>query len=172
MKRRTKLVVGVSGLVTALVAGAVFARSTSSSLAEPAAVDIAAAGDIACDPAYPDFNAGSGTAVGCHEKATSDLVAKINPKAVLALGDIQYVHGSLANYAASYDPTWGRFKAITRPVLGNHEGGEGGTNTTYFEYFGQNAGVRTQGYYSYDLGAWHLIALNSNCGAYSLQPFP
>ena len=98
----------------ALVAGAVFARSTSSSLAEPAAVDIVAAGDIACDPAYPDFNAGSGTAVGCHEKATSDLVAKINPKAVLALGDIQYVHGSLANYAASYDPTWGRFKAITR----------------------------------------------------------
>ena len=130
---------------------------------------VVAAGDIACDPTYPNFSNGAGTATGCHEKATSDLVATINPKAVLALGDIQYVHGSTANYAASYNPTWGRFKDITFPVLGNHEGGEGGTNKSYFDYFGSNAGDRKKGYYSYELGAWHVVALNSNCGEYSFN---
>ena len=168
MRRRTKLTLGVAGLITVLLTAGLYARS-SSSPAAAAPVVIVAAGDIACDPAYPDFNTGTGTAVGCHEKATSDLVETIQPKAVLALGDIQYVHGTAANYAASYGPTWGRFKDITHPVLGNHEGGEGGTNTTYFDYFGQSAGDRTQGYYSFDLGAWHLIALNSNCGNYSFN---
>src|SRR6478736_1113579 len=159
---------GVAGLITVLVTAGLITRSFSSPAAAPPVV-IVAAGDIACDPAYPDFNTGTGTATGCHEKATSDLVETIKPKAVLALGDIQYVHGTAANYAASYDPTWGRFRDITHPVLGNHEGGEGGTNTTYFDYFGQSAGDRTQGYYSFDLGAWHLIALNSNCGTYSFN---
>ena len=169
MRRRTKLTLGVAGLITVLLTVGLYARSSSSPAAAAPPVVIVAAGDIACDPAYPDFNTGTGTAVGCHEKATSDLVETIQPKAVLALGDIQYVHGTAANYAASYDPTWGRFKDITHPVLGNHEGGEGGTNTTYFDYFGQSAGDRTQGYYSFDLGAWHLIALNSNCGNYSFN---
>jgi hypothetical protein len=66
-------------------------------------------------------------------------------------------------------PNLGRFKDITHPVLGNHEGGEGGTNTTYFDYFGPSAGDRTHGSYSFDLGAWHLIALDSNCGTYSFN---
>ena len=57
-------------------------------------------------------------------------------------------------------------------MLGNHEGGEGGTNRTYFDYFGPDAGDRTKGYYSFDLGGWHLIALNSNCGTYSFNAFP
>jgi hypothetical protein len=168
VRRRTKVTLGVAGLITVLLTAGLVTRSFSSPAAA-APVIIVAAGDIACDPAYPDFNAGAGTAVGCHEQATSDLVGTIKPKVVLALGDIQYVHGTAANYAASYDPTWGRFKDITHPVLGNHEGGEGGTNTTYFDYFGQSAGDRTQGYYSFDLGAWHLIALNSNCGTYSFN---
>jgi acid phosphatase type 7 len=169
VRRRTKLTLGVAGFITVLVTAGLVTRSFSSPVAAAPPVVIVAAGDIACDPAYPDFNTGIGTAVGCHEKATSDLVETIKPDAVLALGDIQYVHGTAANYAASYDPTWGRFKDITHPVLGNHEGGEGGTNTTYFDYFGQSAGDRTQGYYSFDLGAWHLIALNSNCGTYSFN---
>jgi hypothetical protein len=54
-------------------------------------------------------------------------------------------------------------------VLGNHEGGEGGTNKSYFNYFGQHAGDPQKGYYSCDLGSWHLIALNSNCGIYSFN---
>ena len=135
---------------------------------EPGVV-VAAAGDIACDPKYPDFNGGKGRAAGCQELATSDLIGKINPKAVLAVGDIQYVHGDAGNYAASYNPTWGRFESITYPVLGNHEGGEGGSNAAYFTYFGSRAGDPTKGYYSFDLGGWHLIALNSNCGVYSFN---
>ncbi len=150
MTRRMKLTVGVTlGLVALLAAAGLYARLDRTTTAP--AVTVVAAGDIACDPTYPDFSNGSGTAVGCHEKATSDLVATINPKAVLALGDIQYVHGTPANYAASYNPTWGRFKDITFPVLGNHEGGEGGTNKAYFDYFGSNAGDRKKGYYSYEL---------------------
>ena len=71
-----------------------------------------------------------------------------------------------ADYAVSYDPTWGRFKAITHPAIGNHEGGEGGSNRPTSSYFGAAAGDPSRGYYSFDLGAWHLVALNSNCGEY------
>ena len=93
----------------------------------------------------------------------------IRPRAVLALGDIQYVHGTPSKYAASYAPTWGRFKNITHPVLGNHEGGEGGTNSQYFAYFGAQAGSPRKGYYSFNIGQWHVVALNSNCGPYSFN---
>jgi hypothetical protein len=61
-----------------------------------------------------------------------------------------------------YGPSWGRVKAITLPVTGNHEYKTSGASG-YFDYFGAAAGPRGKGYYSYDLGAWHLIALNSNC---------
>jgi len=163
--RRRALWVGIAAVLVLVSAGIYVGQSRRTSI-QTAGTVIVAAGDIACDPAYPNFNEGGGTAVGCHQKATSDLVAQIAPKAVLALGDIQYVHGTPSNYAASYDPTWGRFKNITYPVLGNHEGGEGGTNTAYFNYFGQNAGDRAKGYYSLDIEDWHVVALNSNCGAY------
>jgi acid phosphatase type 7 len=119
---------------------------------------IASAGDIAC----ASSTVGSTT---CHQKATSNLLAGAGLSAVLPLGDNQYDSGSLSAYKSYYDPSWGRVKSITRPVLGNHEGG----GTGYFDYFngsGVNngpAGERGKGYYSYDVGGWHLIALNSNC---------
>lgn len=159
MIRRAALACAVSVLVAACGAPAAPAPD----------VVVAAAGDIACDTAYPNFNDGAGTAKGCHEKATSDVVAAMAPDAVLALGDIQYVRGDPADYAASYDPTWGRFKAITHPTIGNHEGGEGGSNASYFAYFGSHAGDPGRGYYSFDLGAWHLVSLNSNCGEYGFN---
>jgi acid phosphatase type 7 len=95
--------------------------------------------------------------------------------AVAALGDVQYYCGGAAAFAASYDPSWGRFKSRTRPAVGNHEyltGNPSGVATDcdatgqaagYFGYFGAAAGAPNQGYYSYDLGAWHIIVLNSNC---------
>ncbi len=135
----------------------------------PVSAVVVAAGDIACDPAYPDFNEGAGTGKGCHQKATSDLIGRIAPTAVLVLGDVQYVHGDAHNYDVSYDPTWGRYKAISHPTIGNHEGGEGGSNKSYFAYFGENAGDPALGYYSYDIGPWHMISLNSNCGGYSFN---
>lgn len=86
---------------------------------------------------------------------------------VLALGDNAYEVGSLEEYQACYEPTWGRHKERTRPVPGNHEYGAGNA-TGYFTYFGDAAtplepGCTTgcKGYYSFNLGAWHLVALNS-----------
>jgi chitodextrinase len=129
--------------------------------AQAAAADpvIFAAGDIACAPGDPV------TSTTCHERYTSDTILSGGAARALALGDLQYNSASLSNLQNSYDKTWGRFKSITRPVLGNHES----TGTGYFDYFngsGVNngpAGERGKGYYSYDVGAWHLIALNPNC---------
>lgn len=126
---------------------------------------VAAAGDIACDPVIdPNFNGGNGTAAGCHMKATADVIAGIGPDALLLLGDVQYENGTLAKFQASYDPAWGRFKAITYPAPGNHDYGTPGA-AGYYGYFGAAAGDPAKGYYSFDLGGWHLIALNSNCAA-------
>jgi hypothetical protein len=127
-------------------------------------VTVAAAGDIACDPSDSEE-----TAKRCHQKVTAGLVEQIDPDAVFALGDLQYQAGSLANFRAGYDRSWGRFKNITYPVLGNHEYGSPGASG-YFAYFGDRATPLDpecvsdcRGYYSFDLGAWHVVALNVIC---------
>jgi acid phosphatase type 7 len=130
---------------------------------------VAAAGDIACDPTSSNFLGGPAS---CRQWQTSDLLLDPAIDTVLALGDLQYEHGSLAEFTNSYSLSWGKLhlKAITRPVLGNHEYQTGGA-AGYFDYFNGvggaigPAGTRGQGWYSFDLGAWHLVALNSNCGA-------
>jgi calcineurin-like phosphoesterase family protein len=81
---------------------------------------------------------------------------------VLALGDNAYPKGTAESFEECYDPTWGHFKHRTRPVPGNHEYYTKGA-AGYFGYFGKAAGDPDEGYYSYDLGAWHIVALNSNC---------
>ena len=117
---------------------------------------IAAAGDIACVPGA------TVTASTCRQMATSDLLVNRSLARVLTLGDNQYNNASLYDFTNSYDPSWGRVKGITSPSVGNHEyltvDAAG-----YFDYFGTAAGDRTKGYYSFDVGNWHLIALNSNC---------
>ncbi len=128
----------------------------------PSDFTIAAAGDIACDRV--------GT-TDCQQMATSDLLLDGAYDAVLPLGDTQYECGSATEFALGYDPSWGRLKPITRPSVGNHEyftdrGTDcdlSGTASGYFDYFGSAAGTLGEGWYSYDLGGWHLIALNSNC---------
>jgi len=79
---------------------------------------------------------------------------------VFTLGDNAYPSGTAKDYADCYDPQWGRHKARTRPVAGNHEY-EVPAAGPYFAYFGASA-APPGGYYSYDLGAWHVVALNSN----------
>jgi hypothetical protein len=140
----------------------------------PAADDpvIAAAGDIACDPVE------SGAA--CEEASTASLMAEMpNLAAVLPLGDNAYYCGSLRSYEGSFDDTWGRFKSIMRPTPGNHEyltsfsPGQAATGCDssnagargYFQYFGDAAGERGRGYYSFDVGEWHVISLNTQCTA-------
>ncbi len=132
---------------------------------------IAAAGDIACGPSDTGFNGGKGNGQLCMQAATATLLGGIaGLNAVLPLGDNQYECGETANYAVGFGPTWGRFKAIEHPVVGNHEYGDAIECTKktdaadYFSYFGPAAGAPGQGWYSYNVGAWHLIALNSNCG--------
>lgn len=125
-------------------------------------VTIAAAGDIACSPdSDRNYKGGNGNEANCRMKATSDLILAREVDAVLSLGDNQYSRGRLGAFEGSYDPTWGRLNDITYPVPGNHDyytnGAEG-----YFDYFGETARDEN-GYYSFDLGAWHLVALNSNC---------
>ena len=130
---------------------------------------VVAAGDIACSPADANYNGGAGTATACHEKATSDLVLSLNPLVVITLGDEQYNSGKLTDFLTSYDPTWGRFKDITHPAIGNHEFGQTGASG-YFNYFGDNAtplepGCRSncKAWYSYTVGNWRIITLNTEC---------
>lgn len=123
---------------------------------------IVAAGDIACDPTLSTFNGGNGTASNCHMKATASLVLGINPAAALMLGDSQYMSATTSEYSQSYNPSWGQFKGITFPVPGNHEYLTLNA-ADYFTYYGARAGDPAKGYYSYDIGAWHIIALNVEC---------
>lgn len=118
---------------------------------------VVAVGDIACRENLP-------TPTACQYQATSDLAIALAPDAVLALGDLQYTTGALASFMAEYEPTWGRLRSITWPVPGNHEYTTPGASG-YYDYFypPTDLEIRAKGYYSFDLGQWHLIALNSNC---------
>jgi acid phosphatase type 7 len=149
--------------------------SASTGLSQATASDpvVAADGDIACDPANSNFNAGNGSTNSCRQLYTSNLLVGSGISAVLDLGDNQYYCGGYQAFLQSYDLSWGRVKGITHPAVGNHEFlTSGGTDCNaanagadgYFKYFGAAAGQKGQGYYSFDVGTWHLIALNSNCG--------
>ena len=92
---------------------------------------------------------------------TSDLLQGQPYDAILTLGDNQYESGKLADFASFFAPSWGRSKSLLRPSEGNHEYGTAGA-AGYFGYFGIAAGDPKKGYYSYDLGAWHIVALNTN----------
>lgn len=110
---------------------------------------------------------GAGDIASCDDlagaQATAKLIDKI-PGTVFAAGDLAYPDGSDENFAKCYEPTWGRFKDRTRPAPGNHEYHSDGASG-YTRYFGAAAGDPKKDYYSYDLGAWHIIALNSECEA-------
>lgn len=125
-------------------------------------VTVVAAGDIACDPRRSDFNDGWGTAADCRQLHVANLVLSIDPDAVLTLGDSQYQSGTLEQFNNSYHPSWGRLRDITYPAVGDHEYLDSEASG-YFAYFAERAGDPARGYYSYDLGAWHLVVLNSNC---------
>lgn len=107
---------------------------------------------------------GSGDIATCGrsgDEATADLLDRI-PGTVFTTGDNAYESGTASQFAECYDPGWGRHKDRTRPTPGNHDYGTAGASG-YFGYFGEAAGNPSKGYYSYDLGGWHVIALNSAC---------
>jgi hypothetical protein len=123
--------------------------STSSAGAQESDAVLVGAGDISsCDDL-------SGA------EATAKLIEKI-PGTVFAAGDLAYPDGTDEQFAKCYNPTWGRFKARTRPAAGNHEYHSDGASG-YARYFGAIAGDPKKGYYSYELGGWHIVVLNSEC---------
>jgi hypothetical protein len=139
-----------TGGMTARPAPAPVAAVRSHAPARPAVTRvIAAAGDIACDPASPDYRGGRGAADACHMRAVARLLGHLDPAVILTLGDNQYENGALAKFRRSYDPAWGRLKARTRPAPGNHDYETDGA-AGYFDYFGKAAGSRTRGFYSFD----------------------
>jgi hypothetical protein len=95
------------------------------------------------------------------DEATARLVGGIEGT-VLTLGDNAYEDGTAQDFRQCYEPTWGQFKERTRPAPGNHDYETEGASA-YFDYFGDAAGQPGKGYYSYDLGSWHIVALDSNC---------
>ena len=95
------------------------------------------------------------------DEKTADLVARLEGT-VLLLADIAYEAGTTQEFQQCYLPGWGRHRERIRPVPGNHEY-RSDPLAGYFAFYGAQAGPRGQGWYSYDLGEWHLIALNSNC---------
>jgi acid phosphatase type 7 len=104
------------------------------------------------------------------DEATARLLSDIKGT-VLALGDNAYPEGSAEDFEECYESTWGQFKERTKPTPGNHEYETEGADG-YFDYFGKAAGDPDEGYYSYNLGSWHLIALNSNCGEEEIRCGP
>jgi hypothetical protein len=131
--------------------------------AEPAAVAVpapkgtrvVAVGDIACAP-------GSRVTAGaCQQAATARLAEDLDPSLVLTLGDTQYPAASLADLRASYDKSWGRLLAGTRPTLGNHEYKTSGAKG-YYSYFAKRQ-PGPPGYYRFNVGGWKVYVLNSNC---------
>jgi acid phosphatase type 7 len=145
-RRRLAPMVVVALLGTLLAFGCAPERPPRS----PSGETIVAVGDIASCSDTADV-------------ATARRVGGLDASTVLTLGDHAYPDGSAEDFQECYDPAWGRFEDRTRPSPGNHDyytqGAQG-----YFNYFGKAAGEPDEGYYSFDLGEWHLIALNSNCG--------
>jgi len=136
--------------------------------ADPDRVTLVAAGDIACKTGDPEAGP-----TRCNHLETSDRVLALSPDAVATLGDTQYQHATTAEFAdlGAYDDTWGRFKSITRPAVGNHEyegDPERDSANGYYGYFGAAAGDPAKGYYAYDVGDWRAIALNTGALDYTL----
>jgi len=107
---------------------------------------------------------GGGDIADCTDLAGAEATAKVlevNPGTVMALGDLAYPNGTAEDFKC-YDKTWGRVKNRTRPAVGNHEFHSTGASY-YFQYFGSAAGDAKSGYYSYELGSWHIVVLNSEC---------
>lgn len=150
--RSTAMVVSLVTLVGAGIMG-----SASPSVAVPPSSDpvIAAVGDIACQ----SFSQSDGEGV-CRSDEVAALITDLAPHRFFALGDLQYNNGKLKEFLRVYDEQFGHLFPITMPTPGNHEYGTDGAQG-YFDYFGEVANPPL-GYYSFDLGDWHVVSLNSD----------
>jgi acid phosphatase type 7 len=148
MEGMSKTILAVGAMASAMVLASMAALLTATpGGSKTRTVTLVGAGDIGrCDDRS--------------DRKTARLVGKI-PGTVFTLGDHAYHDGTRQQFRDCYDPTWGKYKKRTRPTAGNHDYHTAGAKP-YFNYFRWRAG-RPRGYYSYDRGAWHIVALNSNC---------
>lgn len=147
-------------LLGLLACGAAAAQSAATAAADAPLV-VYAAGDIAdCRYGRPQY-AGAAQTAALIDDGLRDARRLGRRAAVLSLGDHTYPDGLAAEFRDCYHVSWGRFKADTYPTIGNHEYYSGSADG-YYGYFGAAAGPRGRGYYSFDLGGWHLISLNSH----------
>lgn len=153
----TVATVDQSGLVTGVAAGSATITASASGKSGTSAITVTAV------PTGSVTFVGAGDIASCSssgDEATADLLDGI-AGTVFTLGDNVYDSGTSTEYTNCYNPTWGRHKGRTWPTPGNHEYNTPGA-TGYYGYFGAAAGDPAKGYYSYDLGDWHIIALNSS----------
>ena len=158
MQRAFTLVVA-AGILAFVAAGAARCGGSQSSSTGPSPLTTLTA---PAGPAGPAVLVGAGDIGVCGSSAaaaTGQLLDRVGGT-VFTTGDNAYPNGSEANFRDCYEPHWGRHRARTRPVPGNHEY-EAGGGAPYFSYFGDNAGPFGLGYYSYRAGPWHVVALNS-----------
>jgi acid phosphatase type 7 len=158
--------VSQTGLVTGVAAGSATVTASAGGKSGSSVVTVTAA-----PPPGSEVIVGAGDISDCNnnnDEATAKLL-DVTPGTVVLMGDNVYESGSTAEYNNCYNPTWGRHKARTKPSAGNHEYNT--LNATgYYGYFGVAAGDPTKGYYSYDLGEWHVVVLNSNLAHDALSP--
>ncbi|HEX9546506.1 MAG TPA: metallophosphoesterase, partial [Acidimicrobiales bacterium] len=145
-----------SGLVSGAAVGSATITATSEGQSGTSAITVV-------PPSASVVLVGAGDIADCSgsgDEATAALLDNI-AGTVFTAGDNVYPDGTDAQFAQCYDPSWGRHKARTRPTPGNHDY-HTSSAAPYYHYFGALAGDSGKGYYSYDIGAWHLISLNSN----------
>lgn len=155
-ERSSVVRVSSQGRATAVSRGTTKIEATSEGVDGEATVEVSRPED------EPVVLVGAGDIASCEregDERTARLLDDI-PGTVFTAGDNVYPGGSLAVYQNCYHPSWGRHKVRTRPLPGNHDYETPGAQG-YFDYFGDVAGNRSTGYYSYDLGAWHVLALNT-----------
>ncbi len=144
-----------SGLVTGVAVGPANITATCEGKSGSSAITVTAAGT-----SFVLMGAGDIAIGDVYEQGTADLI-KANPSAVVfTAGDNAYPDGTASDYTSNYAPSWGAFKSRTLPCPGNHDYHVSGA-ADYFAYFGAQAGPSGRGYYSYDIGDWHLISLDS-----------
>ena len=157
--------VSASGLVTGIAPGAATISAVAGGRTGSATVTVNGAPP---PPPTGEVVIAAGDIAQCgssNDEATAAVVSGIAGTVIL-LGDVVYESGSTAEFTNCFHPSWGAFRDRTRPAVGNHEYQTPGA-TGYYAYFGSAAGDPAKGYYSYDLGDWHIIALNSNCSIVS-----
>jgi hypothetical protein len=165
--------VSTTGLVTGVAAGTATISASASGKTGASSITV----PVPPPPPGSEVLIGAGDIAVCgstNDDATSNILVSTSGT-VFTLGDNAYPNGSASDYANCYDGSWGRVKSRTMPTPGNHEYQTAGA-AGYFGYFGSAAGDPSKGYYSYDLGAWHIVVLNSNsacttigCSATSAQ---